>query len=109
MKTYAGHPVPPALTEEWPEGVAFRALTVGWATADVVDAVTPHHDGYETHRLSAHCTGHGCTWAVPNDGTRTFTYNPSVTHVHQVTAALYDLKRQAQVHAERCRIIRRPA
>jgi hypothetical protein len=105
METYHS-PIPAILAEPWPEGVVYRALTPGWAAAEVVDEVTRARDGYETHRLSARCTGTGCSWG--EDLEDTFTYNPKLTRAPQYNALRYRLQAVAQRHAEECRAMRRP-
>lgn len=108
---YPGYAVARTLTDPWPEGVAFRALTVGWATADVVDVVTAGAVGAamgaETHVLSAHCTGHGCPWKAGGGHGWTFTFY-AIDTTREYTRSRFDLQRQAQRHAEECRAMARP-
>lgn len=94
------------IASEWPEGVIARYLTVGGATADVIDVVTDSV-GFEKHVLSARCTGEACPWEVGELGMRVYYVGPD-DDPHQYRADRYNMQAQAQRHAEKCRAMSRP-
>ncbi|MGI5293257.1 hypothetical protein ACQEVF_59465 [Nonomuraea polychroma] len=105
---YPGQPIPPLLGEPWPEGVVYRALTVGWATTDVVDDQTPEGDEWATHVLSARCTGHNCGFEAGGSDWQTFKFHAADGPPREYVAMRFQLQTEAQRHAENCRAMRRP-
>jgi hypothetical protein len=95
-----------AQSTEWPEGVIARYLTLGGATADVLDGTSPWRSGVG-HNLSAACTGELCDWTSHGPE---FWFEAGETSMDYVPYrdAVARLRADAQAHAEKCRAMLRP-
>lgn len=90
----------------WPEGVIARYLTLGGATADVIDATAPTRTG-AGHNLDAVCTGELCGWkSWGSEYWFASEQNPRDDDGYR--HELERLQVNAQSHAEKCRAMPRP-
>ncbi|GAA2441389.1 hypothetical protein [Streptomyces glaucus] len=91
---------------EWPAGVIARYLTVGGATADVLDKTAPWRTGFG-HTLSTACTGELCDWT--RYGTEFWFDADEDPWGHDgYRSVVRRLQDYAQAHAEKCRALPRP-
>lgn len=90
----------------WPEGVVARYLTVGGATADVLDKTSPWESG-TGRNLGAACTGELCAWTSHGPE---FWFDAGETPMSNTNYrnAVDRLREAAQAHAEKCRALPRP-
>ncbi|MFF4701406.1 hypothetical protein [Streptomyces chattanoogensis] len=93
-------------TTAWPEGVIARYLTVGSATADVIDDTAPWRGGV-SHHLRAACTGELCDWRG-RDREYWFEADENPNGNDSFCHTLERLQVIAQAHAEKCRAMPRP-
>lgn len=98
----------------WPEGVIARCGTVGGATVDIIDAVTPcsprTQGKYEDHTLSATCTAAGCDWPGNLYEARTTEHrlwSEEETDSYYLER-LTELRDSAAEHATKCRWLPKP-
>ncbi|MER5622534.1 hypothetical protein ABT061_15965 [Streptosporangium sp. NPDC002544] len=93
----------------WPAGVIARYLTVGGATADVIDDVIDNRPAYlsKSHAVRGACTGERCgeshypvrfTFSLDDDPEQDEDFQQAVAEVQQ----------WARDHAERCRAMPKP-
>lgn len=91
----------------WPEDVIARYLTVGGATADVLDKTSPWQSGFG-HNLSAACTGELCDWTSWGPEFW-FGAEENPMSDSDYRSAVDRLRLGAQAHADKCRAMSRPA
>lgn len=96
-------------TTAWPADVLTRHLTIGGATADVIDTVTDNRPAYlsTSHEVRGACTGERCNGSHYTVRF-TFSLDDDPEQDEDFQQAIAQAQWWARTHAEKCRAMPRP-